>query len=281
MEKKKSGFKLYYLLFIATALVLMVVATMSDYDINASINNTSSGFGNFLADYGEMPLFLFLPFATAVLFSALEKGAKAYLVKKILAAVFHFVALVYFFSRFIMGEIENETMQYVLGIVFGLVGGALCLFLFSKISPETLKKLKPFAIYAILGILCVALSTELMKNIWGRMRFRDLLKTADPAGNFTAWYLPQFFTGDKSFPSGHTSAASSTLLLMALPDVFKKLKKYEILFFLFAFAFTFMVGYSRMIVGAHFLSDITIGASLGMLFYGLLRQVYLAKRVEN
>lgn len=69
----------------------------------------------------------------------------------------------------------------------------------------------------------------------------------------------------KSFPSGHTGNAACALLLGVLPVICQKLKGKENLLFFIGVIFTLTVAFSRIIVGAHFLTDVTIGMSVTFL----------------
>jgi len=269
-SKQKNLLRTIYTVFFpALCVALLIVAAFRDYQLDAALNAPENAFGQFLAHYGELPVYLVIPFAFAVLFRAAEgKG------KKILFGALYFLAGILFGIQFTERWYSGD-LKSVFAVLTGLVIALLGLLLVLRISPETIKRLKPFALFILMSAACTAIATESMKQIWGRVRYRDLAGTAD----FTAWYLPQGRTGNKSFPSGHTSAAASIFALIALPDVFSKLKKLEFPFFLLAAAFTFAVGVSRMIVGAHYLSDIAMGAMLGFCFYSLFRKVYLEKRV--
>lgn len=60
-----------------------------------------------------------------------------------------------------------------------------------------------------------------------------------------------------SFPSGHTASAFA---LAAILSFSVKNKSYSILFFLYAF----LVGYSRIYLGQHFMDDVLVGAIVGV-----------------
>ena len=107
------------------------------------------------------------------------------------------------------------------------------------------------------------------KLTWGRVRFRQ--GGSDPEV-FTPWYLPQGFNGYYSFPSGHTANAtvifSSVFYLKFLPE---KYKKYKPLIVTLLALWIVFVAFSRVLIGAHFLSDVLFGAAI------TLAIVYFAK----
>jgi membrane-associated phospholipid phosphatase len=63
-------------------------------------------------------------------------------------------------------------------------------------------------------------------------------------------------SGDKSFPSGHTSQAFATATTLAL-----QYRKWWVV--VPAFAWAGSVGYSRMYLGKHYPSDVLAGALIG------------------
>ena len=64
----------------------------------------------------------------------------------------------------------------------------------------------------------------------------------------------------KSFPSGHVGASMVTCLFISiLPLINKEYEKYQIPLFYCFFAWSLLVAFSRMLVGAHFLSDVSMG----------------------
>lgn len=89
-----------------------------------------------------------------------------------------------------------------------------------------------------------------LKLAWGRVRFRDLQPMA---GDFTPWYSPQGWTGHASFPSGH--AALGWLLLTCVLVWRRGSRQYRWTLGLCA-AWGVFVASSRVVIGAHYLSDV-------------------------
>ena len=52
----------------------------------------------------------------------------------------------------------------------------------------------------------------------------------------------------------------------------KEHKNKEILFFAVAFVFTALTAFARLIAGAHFLSDVVMGAAIGFTVYIIIRE---------
>ena len=72
----------------------------------------------------------------------------------------------------------------------------------------------------------------------------------------------------KSFPSGHSG--SGAILMLFLPYasmVFNKLKGKETLLFYIGFAWSILMAFARMLAGAHYLTDVSMGALIVMVVY--------------
>ncbi len=100
---------------------------------------------------------------------------------------------------------------------------------------------------------------QLLKAIWQRTRFDDLLAAGDPLGGegsaFTGWLqLPG--SGGSSFPSGHTAAAGTLLALVLACALFESFRDDEGGWLTLGYGFAAAVGFGRMLIGRHYLSDV-------------------------
>lgn len=127
----------------------------------------------------------------------------------------------------------------------------------------------------LLVILADILVVNLIKIPWGRARMR--LVAADDRACFMPWWQPGKALRDtlvaagvaaeefKSFPSGHTANASSLMLLCLLPMLRPKLTAKQTILFLIGFSWTVLVAASRIIMGAHYLTDTIAGFAVGLM----------------
>ena len=110
--------------------------------------------------------------------------------------------------------------------------------------------------------------------------------------NFTRWYVAngQHLTKDemralfgttdalKSFPSGHTCSAGTVYCLLMLLDVFNvKSKGKRAVSWIAAITYTGMVAVSRIIVGAHFFSDVLMGGTIAFVSMIIFREIFICK----
>lgn len=77
----------------------------------------------------------------------------------------------------------------------------------------------------------------------------------------------------KSFPSGHTANAACAMLLCVLPLLNSHLEGKENLLFFIGVCFTFFVALSRIIMGAHFLTDVVTGMAISLVIQMIMARV--------
>ena len=252
MKNYRAGIVLFY----ALAVAALAVAAVYDLKIDIALNNTSSFVANWLADTGEMPGYLLLLAAGGVLAKCLQtKWLKGLFAVGTLGAG---VYLGFYVARRLF---EDNDFRVGYGVLYG-VGVALLFLLALRFIPVPERLRIPLILMAVIGLCAYGVSSgiiNLMKMAWGRVRFRDL--TGD-YGAFTAWYVINGNTGDHSFPSGHTGSAGATYFLMFLPFVSKKWQKRAYGCFAAGFVYTSAVAATRLIMGAHYLSDVTVGGTV-------------------
>lgn len=120
-----------------------------------------------------------------------------------------------------------------------------------KLENALKKKILTFSLYCALTLFFSCAAVGLIKHFWGRVRYVDLSDSAD----FTPWFIPQK-AGGSSFPSGH--AAMSAMIFFCY-DAVKYFGKKSGVVAAICPAFVAAVAVSRIILGAHYLSDVVAG----------------------
>lgn len=251
--------KNFIIMFYVMAIASMIVGTFADLPIDKALNNPDSPFALWFYATGELPGRLTVLLAGLVLFRLAEKKIINLigLAIEIGGGIFTGVHL----ADYLFVEDGNEI---IFGVVFGLGLAVVCLMVSKYIVlPDKMKKpLVTLAIAGLIAFVCEVIATEGIKIVWGRERMRHLIETNN-FDNFTPWYKPQAVTSDnefKSFPSGHTSGAAVSYFAMMLPFASDKAKDKKALCFLVPFVYTSLLAITRMMMGAHFLTDVTMGA---------------------
>lgn len=132
-----------------------------------------------------------------------------------------------------------------LGSTVAVIGLALLLLCFKKTRKMGLS-------VGIVLIFCGLFSNLLLKPMIGRIRPYDLQESMGK----TVEVLIKRLT-DGSFPSGHSVAVFGSAMAITLND-----KRWGVL----AFTLAVMVGFSRIYLYVHYVTDVLFGAALGILF---------------
>lgn len=256
---------------------LMLTATFLDLKINIALSNPESLSGQFFEYLGDSPAYISPAAAFIILYQSLTKENKFYKALRLLFGGLSFVGVAFFINYFMDKFFFEELMyKYVYLIVFTVILTVMLVLITNRIDKAFIKKLAVFALLLIAVLAVSQLIITVSKGMWGRMRFRNMNTSYD---GFTPWYKLNFGANGreglvvsheyhpdddafKSFPSGHTAAAAMSICLIILPDLFDKLKKYKCWFYIAPIAYTLFVGFSRIIVEAHFLSDVLVGGAI-------------------
>ena len=268
---KQSLFKLYkkeIIIFYICSAAALAVASFADLKIDIFLNNPKNFIASWFEQTGEMPSSLLITIAMAFIMKCANPKWM-----KIVAATGCVAGGGYFGDWFGGRLFADNEFQDIFGIIFG-VGFALTVIFVMHFITVSDEMRKPLLVIAFVGLGAGALGTglvSLMKGLWGRIRFRSM---EAPYADFTPWFKINGFNGNHSFPSGHTAGAGVSYQLMLLPLISKKCREHKTALFLTAFIFTSVVAFTRLVMGAHYLSDVAMGGMisftctlLGIVFY--------------
>lgn len=261
-------YKPYIILFYTLAAASFITAAFLDLKIDIVLNNPQDIISIWFRNTGEIPSRMICPLAGAVLFYTCGRKAE-----KIIAALIELGGSAYL--GYYLGKYFFVEYPLAFGIVFGLGIGIIILLTgkYVHIPEKQAAVLKKLAIFGIIVMAVQLTFVEVMKILWGRVRFRDLL-AAGSYDTFTPWYHINGNTGNKSFPSGHTAGAGMSYLLMMLPYSSKKSENKACLCFIVPFIYTSIVAFTRLVMGAHYLSDVTMGGVISFTVVLIAMAVY-------
>jgi membrane-associated phospholipid phosphatase len=235
-------------------LVLAVVFGFTDLQISLAVVDPESRMGRFVARYGEIPGLATLVFG---LFVVLVDRTRRRLPLDLLLALLliTLTSLVAYYASallvsYLVGSFDFYTRY---GRWVWLALGLLVLAGQWAVSDYRFPhRIDRFARVAVgVALLNFGLFVNICKPLWGRVRFQDL---APGYADFTPWYLPQGVTGHHSFPSGH--AAAGWLLLPLILLVRDRPRSVRISVAALAIAWGAMVATGRVVIGAHYASDV-------------------------
>ncbi len=183
---------------------------------------------------------------------------------------------------------------------------AIAIAIFSKINKKTLYKLESLALAGLLfGILLKIV--ENCKTITQRVRFREMVAASngffDEDGlsygklesfstrltknmvnnsnfeGFTPWYQMGkgemgIYSHTDSFPSGHTFGSCAVFLSALFCNAFEKLKKFTPYAYILSGAYVITMAFTRLVTGAHYLTDVAAGAIIGYSLFLFVSFIY-------
>lgn len=306
---------IFYICFALAYVVAFALASVYDFRISQAIADIKTGeyysdnlFGRVFAVIGEMPVYAVSSFAVSVFYANVPEtyAKKMQIFLKALCLAITFGVLFFGFNR-MFKNISNLTNSFdrrhvaiILAEVFLAAAVTLLVwYVVYRMKPETKRALLKFAFVAVVTCAMTEIIVHGIKFFWGRTRFRTIAYAGGDADMYTAWYLPQ---GKRnliekyktlglgkdafaSFPSGHSCSAATLITLFAIPkclDSVDKTKKRAL--YSFAVLFTAIVMFSRLVMGAHYLSDVLAGTGstiLSYIFSNFILKKIIAKYNRN
>ena len=287
---------------IITLLIIgVILGSFYDLSIAKALYSRINGFGLTMAAFGETPVYAFmgtLGFGFVWLCKDYKKGWQRAIL--IFLAVAALGCCTYFQGRHIfnVNAYNKPKLTFLglgLGLLIGLIGAGIGYFLF-KSSDLTPKQL----LFVLLFIAaCIGVSVglnQLTKIFMSRPRFRFLADMDVIQEYYCNWwesghdvrklYLSSpvhFPNGDlvtkeefKSFPSGHMANTTAVIAIMGmLPVINKNIKLRSDVLMGIGMAWCLLLAFTRMLVGAHFLSDVSMGMLMTVLVVYVLNEVFL------
>jgi len=272
IDKRKMLILIGFILCIA----LMVLASSYDLSISQAVYNKNNLFSKIFETIGELPLYALFIFSFLVFAVTFSKSANIWkLILSSACIILSYVILIAFIDRMI-----GDFSLLYLSAFFSLILVGLGWFLLNKLSDDVIKKLYAFSIFSFSFCLITFLLNQGIKEIWGRSRFY-LMAESNDYSLFTPWWQICGFTGSHSFYSGHTTSSMAILLLLPLARIFKMQHNKYILLHYIVFAFVILVAISRVVRGAHFLSDVTFAIIINSIVYLILYNRFGKKLISK
>ena len=277
--------------FAATLVALLAVGTFADNQIAQAIYAPHNPLVIFISTLGLFPLV----YPTCILFGVLVQRSLASQKPQALrmVGVIACAALAMLFSALITksilsvrdgfgGLVGFEPSGLISIVIGGAIGAALCALGFNAGKANDAKDLARRVVTIVVVLAVSYLAVELVKNFMTRPRPR-LLFAGYEGIEFSPWYrkfsgASEFMTAYgiekdafKSFPSGHSLQAASLLAAFyGLSLVYPSLQKKLGIALVVQIVFALIVMACRMILGAHFLSDVSVGALFSVIAFFVL-----------
>ncbi len=201
----------------------------------------------------------------------------------------------------ILADLDIADMPQWFYFIVCAVLSAVVILACRKIDKAKLRKLEALALAGILLGICYKLVEE-CKDITGRVRFREMVAYSNGKvdesgmsngqkadleremlkytnyGQYAPWYKKgndmMIYKHSNSFPSGHTAYCCTMFLTYPLCLAFEKLKKFAPFMFAFSAAYVILVAVSRLVAGAHYLTDVVVAAVIGYTLFLIVYKIY-------
>ena len=255
--------------------VLAVIFAFTDLAISKSYADPQSRWVYFLELYGQLPGAL-VGFLGGSALLALYKGEKKF---KSISGMIGLFILTLFTSLMFWGDALGaqalpEEMNPIPPLGLGFLMLIIVQVVLRKLSEDRLKQFKPAAKVALtLNFVAGLISVWSIKIPWGRWTYRDMLEIGD-LSLYTPWYLPQ---GN----NGHHSFISVDLLPLCIINccniAHERSKRQYTIAWILALTWGVVGAISRVKIGAHFPSDVLFGGGQTLLWFWILRQIFLPK----
>ena len=256
--------------------VCLLLGSFYDLQVSTAVYDKSNWFGLIFAAYGQGPSAFAMAGAGGLLIYTMDKKRMVSLIPSVLFGI-----LLIVFGVF-MGFFEPieylVTVPKVVLVLISIIVTALTIYAFIRILKDnTDAEKRRFAYFIIFFVITQMIVINVIKVPWGRPRMR--LIEEYPEIMFQDWWVIGSSIKDKylalgvgsnefkSFPSGHTASALNIFIITVLPYLNKKLENKKNLFFIISVVFTVLVAISRIIMGAHFITDVTVGFLVGFIIY--------------
>ena len=279
--------KKHFSIVIGVLIVGLIVGSFFDYQISTALYSKNNGFGIFFAAFGEWPGYAMLAFLGGYTFMLALKYYRKNIggIGLMAAGIVAFGCASFFLGKAIFSinaynHPENTIFPGLL-IGAGLMVPPLAagIFFGNKVQNKELWKISLFVLLAIAAAIG---AITVIKHIPHRPRFR--LVTSNSDVDFYPWFRI-FKDYDhcvkdlgidkeefKSFPSGHVGISSAIFMSVYIPMLLemKNPKKLKSIFFYVSCAYILLLAYTRILVGAHYLSDVSAGGIIPLVIFMVL-----------
>lgn len=298
--------KIHYIPLFVIAILGIIFGSFYDLQINQAIYSYKNGFGIAMAAFGCAPIYIGLGVcAIGYILFGLKLTKLWQKISLITLGILTILVGTYFQADMLVSvnAFDIEHMLFYVGVPVGLlVVGIGCLigyFIFKNVDVESDIYLLMLLLAApvILGISNIM--TQIIKDVMCRPRFRVLISHQEfvsISGDFRNWweigkdvkadYLNRFadITSEEfeSFPSGHVTTASCLIgFLVYGARLNSNYEKYQVLMFYVGLIWAMMMGFSRMLIGAHYLSDVSFGLLFFSIVFVIIDLIFFKNKKKN
>ena len=278
------------LVVLGVAIVGIILGSFLDLNISKAIASSDSTIGLLLSAIGPTIGFAgvtvmgggFIRFAIKGEYNIFLKIIFFVLALACFGVSLYYPAVEYFGINGFYGS-TPEWVGYLIVILPEAAAVVLGYFLFKEC--ENKKMWIIFVIVIVLLVFALLVVIPTLKDIIHRPRYRLIVATGvefhnwwEPCKNYKDLISLYNTSSDnfKSYPSGHTAEASILLVTtLFLPLAGEKFKKYQKPLFIASCCLIAIVAFARILAAAHFLSDVSTGATVMVLLLVIANEIVI------
>jgi membrane-associated phospholipid phosphatase len=286
MVKQIKGAKYLYFSSLIVVFTLFILGTFLDLNISKAIVVKPNAFTIYFETFGWMVGYSFVPIATLVLFYNQLEEIRFNVGLKVVSLLLSIGGGSFIIKNGLKGLVKRGVANFsnttLLSLLIASAITAILIFALKEFSKKHYRELIMLGICAIYFFAVYAIFVEgVFKPLVNRFRFDDMEGIYD---NFTPWYVRG--NGGSSFPSGHTAVTSAMLFICCIPDIFKNVKWKRYIFFAISLVYVSLMGLARIMIGRHYLTDVTfsmllMGGALALLINSRYYNKMLNKFVKG
>ena len=291
--------KRYHLLIIIGVLLVgFVLGSFFDLQIDKTLWSENNPFGLIMASFGVYPCYAGLAFVGGGLMSTTIKRKELPLWGKIICYFLSGLALV--MAVYLCGGewpsvngYNVPQLEWLSFLIAGIVFAGVYTYAFFVCRKGDTKQ-----IWSVLLVMVTIFTVALLpagfviKLIIHRPRYRYLVRTGvlpfynwwENCANYKNYIgghidgFPITKEDFKSFPSGHSGTGMIMAMFLAYaPIFFNKLKGKETIMFYIGVLWGLTMMFSRMLVGAHYLTDTCMGSLIVMVVFYIVNEFAIRK----
>ena len=235
--------------------ILAIIFGFTDLEISKAVVGTNPIWAEEGTYYAHVPANMMIIIAVAILIGSFFEGIK---IQKL------YGAMVGFFLNEFLTDFELiifRDTHAILADLYTIMG--VIVFTTITLNKDWRNYIR-FSIFIIIFATLLYSTVDIIKFLCGRVRFRDL---SPDYSNYTPWFLPPGPSETNlSFPSTHTAQGWMVLPLIILVVNRKGKDFLKILTFCFVIGWGTFVGISRVLIGAHYASDVLFSTGIAAVF---------------
>ncbi len=297
--------RFHLLIIIGILLIGFVLGSFFDLQIDAALYSDANPFGLIMASFGVYPCYAGLAFIGGGFLATSYKNKDMRLITRLVSYALAIAA--YGMAIYLCGKelpspngYDVPELAWLSYLICTVVFGGVFVWAFFVCRKGDRNYLwKIIVIMTIVFVIALLPAGFVIKLFIHRPRYRYAVR-----GDLTAFYnwwemFPEYkkyissadnpivvfgkeITKEefKSFPSGHSG--TGMIMAMFLPFAsyfFPRLKGKEIVLFYTGAVWGFLMMYSRMLVGAHYLTDTCMGSLIVMIVFYITNEVAYRKKI--